>query len=276
MATVELPAGPVHYRVAGPADGRPVVFVHGFLVDGSLWSDVPDRLAAAGLRVYVPTWPIGAHTAPMNIGADLSPRGLARLVLDFCDALDLSSVVLVGNDTGGGICQLVLDLEPSRVERLVLTNCDAFDSFPPFPFDWLFRAVRRPALGRAVLAPTGISAVRAGPIGFGTLVARRLTGEETRSWVAPYLSDAGVRRDVASFAKAWTGRELSTSEAWLSRFEHPVLLCWAPDDPYFKLALAHRLRDVLPDATLVELAGARAFVPLDQPERLATEILNWL
>ena len=46
---IELPAGTIHYRESGPADGRPVVFVHGFLVDDTLWSDVPERLAKRGL-----------------------------------------------------------------------------------------------------------------------------------------------------------------------------------------------------------------------------------
>ncbi len=47
--TIDLPAGTVHYRAHGPEDGRPVVFVHGFLVDDTLWMDVPERLAERGL-----------------------------------------------------------------------------------------------------------------------------------------------------------------------------------------------------------------------------------
>ncbi len=62
--SVDLPAGTIHYRESGPADGRPVVFVHGFLVDDTLWSDVPERLAEAGFRTFAPTWPLGfAHDA---------------------------------------------------------------------------------------------------------------------------------------------------------------------------------------------------------------------
>src|SRR3954471_19479849 len=98
--SVELPAGRVHYRVSGPEDGRPVVFVHGFLVDDTLWGDVPDRLAAAGYRTYAPPWPLGAHRTAMRAGADLSPLGIAQVVLSFLDALDLTEVLLVGSDTG--------------------------------------------------------------------------------------------------------------------------------------------------------------------------------
>ena len=55
-----------------------------------------------------------------------------------------------------------------------------------------------------------------------------------------------------------------------------MLLCWAPEDPFFKIALARRLLETFPDARLVELPGTRTFVSLDQPERLAREILGWL
>ena len=73
--TIDLPAGTIHYRVAGPEDGRPVVFVHGFLVDDTLWSDVPERLADAGFRTFAPTWPLGSHITPMRPDAELSPLG---------------------------------------------------------------------------------------------------------------------------------------------------------------------------------------------------------
>ncbi len=151
MATVDLPAGLVSYRETGPADGPVVVFVHGFLVDDTLWADVPERLAERGFHCLAPTWPLGAHRTAMRPRADLSPRGLARAVASFLEALDLRDVVLVGNDTGGAVCQLLLDEDVSRVGRLVLTNCDAFDTFPPFPFDVLFRLARNAWVGRALL-----------------------------------------------------------------------------------------------------------------------------
>ena len=173
---IDLPAGTIHYRESGPADGRPVVFVHGFLVDDTLWSDVPERLAEAGFHTFAPTWPLASHTTAMKPGADLSPRGVARVVASFLEALDLHDVVLVGSDTGGAVSQLVLDEDRSRVGRLVLTNCDAFDSFPPFPFDALFRVARHPVLATALLQPMRSSFLRHSRLGFGGLVRRQTRG----------------------------------------------------------------------------------------------------
>ena len=273
--TIDLPAGTVHYRVSGPEDGPAAVFVHGFLVDDTLWADVPERLAEAGFRTYAPTWPLGSHTTAMAPGADLSPRGLAAVVLSFLEALDLRDVLLIGSDTGGGVCQLVLDIDPSRVARLVLTNCDAFETFPPFPFDLLFHLGRRPGPARLVLQSMRSSFLRNSKLGFGWLVRRDFAPEESARWVAPYLADPDVRRDVATFCRGWHPGDLTEASERMARFERPVLLCWAPGDRFFKLELAKRLLATCPDATLVEFEGARTFVSLDQPEQLAGEILAW-
>jgi pimeloyl-ACP methyl ester carboxylesterase len=270
--TIDLPAGRIHYREAGPVDGRPVVFVHGFLVDGTLWSDVPERLGEHGFRALAPTWPLGAQPSAMHPGADLSPRGVARVVLSFLEAHDLRDVTLVGSDTGGAVCQFLIDEDPSRIGRLVLTNCDAFETFPPFPFDLLFRLGRHPRAARAVLQTMRLAALRNSRLGFGWLVRRRLTAAESLPWVTPYLTDAGVRRDVTSFLRGWRPGDLADVATRLPGFDRPVLLCWAPGDPFFKIGLARRLAETFPDARLVEFPDARTFVSLDQPARLAGEV----
>lgn len=272
---VDVPAGTVHYRES-PGDGPVVVFVHGFLVDDRLWGDVPERLAARGCRTLAPTWPLGAHTTSMREGADLSPRGLARVVLSFLDELGLDQVTLVGNDTGGAICQFVIDEDPGRVERLVLTNCDAFNTFPPYAFDALFRAARHPRLLRAAMSSMRSARLRNGPLGFGGLVRRRLTAEETRPWVEPYVTDAGVRADLASFARGWRRNDLADVATRLPVYQGPVLLCWAPEDRFFRISLGRRLERTFPDASLIEVERSRTFVPLDQPGRLTDEIARFV
>jgi pimeloyl-ACP methyl ester carboxylesterase len=274
--TIDLRAGTVHYREHGPEDGRPVVFVHGFLVDAGLWSDVPERLGQHGLRALAPTWPLGAHPTAMNPGADLSPRGVARLVLSFLEALDLTDVTLVGNDTGGAVCQFVLDEDSSRIGRLVLTNCDAFDTFPPFPFTLLFRLGRHPWAARPVLSATRLAAIRNSKLGFGWLVKRRLAAAESLPWVTPYLTDPGVRRDVTAFLRGWRPADLADVATRLPAFTRPVLLCWAPADPFFKVELGRRLSETFPDARLIEVPDARTFLALDQPARLADEIVGFV
>jgi pimeloyl-ACP methyl ester carboxylesterase len=269
---VELDAGPISYRSVGPEEGPAVVFVHGVLVDGSLWHATADRLAENGYRAITPNWPLGSHGRPMAPDADLRPRGVARIVLDFLATLDLTHVTLVGNDTGGAICQFVLDTDPSPVDRLVLTNCDSFRHFPPAAFKPLFWLGRVPGLGWALLQPMRSTFLR--QLNFRPLVvgSGSLDARQTRAWITPALTDGAVRRDLRKLFSGVKPKDLDEVGSRLGRFDRPVLLCWAPKDPFFRLAHARRLAAAFPDARLVEIPDARTFVPLDQPDHLADEI----
>lgn len=272
MTEIMLPQGTVRYRERGPADGQPIVFAHGFLGDGSLWDGPAELLAERGFRTFQPTLPLGAHEVALNPGADTSPRGVARLLLAFFSALELSDVTLVGNDSGGAICQFLLDTDASRVGRLVLTNCDGVDVFPPKPFDLILKAARLPWLFRPVIEATRLRAIRHSPLAFGLLGHRPFDPEQTRRWVIPYLTDAGVRRDVTTFVRGVEPRELAAVATRLRRFDGPVLLCWGTRDRFFDVALGRRIAACFTDARLVEIADASTFVALDQPDRLADEI----
>ena len=274
MPTIELPQGRVHYRVDGPTDAQTptVVFVHGLLVNGTLWTPVAERLAAQGIRSFAPDLPLGGHPHALHPSADLTPRGVARLLLDFLAALDLRDVTLVGNDTGGALCQFLVDTDAARIGRLVLTNCDAFDQFPPPPFGLLVKAGRRPGRLRALVMPTRVTALRHSFLGFGPLAASKLDPVVTRGWIDPLLHDAGVRRDAARFMAAVEPAELLDVSTRLHSFGKPVLLLWGTADRFFKIDFARRLAAIFPNARLVEIDAARTFVSLDAPDRVAAEL----
>ena len=278
MPTVNLPQGRVNYRVAGPPDSPlpPVVFVHGILVNGEMWTGVAAALAERGIRSYAPDLPLGAHTPALEPGTDISPRGVARLVLSFLEALGLTDVTLAGNDTGGALCQFIIDTDPSRIGRLVLTNCDAFDQFPPPPGGLMLKLVSSPARLWLISRPLRWEAVRHSRAGYGPFVSRPLDAALTQRWVTPLLTDAGVRRDTARFMRGVRPADLLDVSTRLGRFTRPVLLLWGTGDRFFTLALARRLADAFPDARLVEVEGGRTFLPLDEPGRIASEISTFL
>jgi len=269
----DLPQGRLAYRTAGPAatSTPPVVFVHGILVDARLWEPVATRLAAEGVRSYAPTLPLGSHQQPMNADADLSPQGIARLVLDFVAALGLSDVTIVGNDTGGAICQVMLGTDTSRIGAAVLTDCDALGTFPPRAFAPLFSALRHPGLV-ACLAPGLRSArMRHGPLAYGPLTSGPLDRALTRDWVQP-LSDKAIRRDIAKFAKGVHPRVLLDAATRFGRFTGPVRILWGEADPFFRTDLGRQLIETFPHATLTTVPEGRTFLPLDHPGEVADEI----
>jgi len=145
----------------------------------------------------VPTWPLGSHTIPVKETAALSLPGVAEMINDAIVALDLSDVTLVGSDTGGGICQLVIDTYPDRIGRLVLTNCDAFDKCPPFPFDIVFGLLRGPVSIQTLFRQMRLRMLRHSPLGFGLLI-NHPDAHLTLAWLQPCLKDSRICRDLAA------------------------------------------------------------------------------
>jgi pimeloyl-ACP methyl ester carboxylesterase len=275
MSTVNLPHGTVNYRVTGPDDSTspPVVFVHGFLADGRLWSGVADLLAERSVRCYAPDLPLGAHTTALQPDADQSPRGVAKQILAFIEALHLDDVTLVGNDTGGALCQFVIDTDATRIGRLVLTNCDGLDVFPPTPFKPVFALLKSERRAKFLAGQMRPRLLRHSWLGFG-LLAKNLPADLTRSWIEPARTDAGVRRDAVKFLRAVKPDDLLDVSTRLDRFDRPVSIVWGAADRAFTTKLGKRIQQAFRDARFVPVPKSRTFVSLDAPAALADEIVK--
>jgi pimeloyl-ACP methyl ester carboxylesterase len=273
MTQLALKQATIEYQEFGPPDSEhpPVVFVHGVLVDGQLWRGVAEKLGRLGYRCIVPSLPLGSHTIPVNDAKSLSLHGVAEIVNDVIVALELSEVTLVGSDTGGGICQLVVDAHPERIGRLVLTNCDAFDQCPPFPFNTVFSLLRGPRSIKALFGQMRLTALRNSPLGFGLLISRpdkRMTAD----WIRPCLNDTRICRDLAALLRQIAIADLTDVATRLNRFDKPVTLVWGQDDRVFTPKLGRRLAAAFGNAKLIEVPGARTFVSLDEPDAVIDAI----
>ena len=271
--TIDLSTGPLRVLDTG-GDGPVVVLVHGALVDGRLWSGVVDALAPEH-RCVVPDLPLGSHRIPLRDPAAATPDGVAGIVLALLDALDLDDVTLVGNDTGGAICQLVAARRPARLGRLVLTSCDAFDHCPPPMFRPLVWAAHVPGALRALAAPMRFAPVRRSPLGFGLLTVEALPDELTADWIAAALEDPAVRRDLITLLRAMRPEVTRRAAEQLVGFDRPALVVWAARDAVFPIADGRRLAQLL-GARFVLVEDSRAFVPLDQPARVAELVAGFV
>ncbi|HEY3996481.1 MAG TPA: alpha/beta hydrolase [Mycobacterium sp.] len=271
MPTIDISAGTIHYEATGPEDGRPVVFVHGYMMGGQLWRQVGERLAEVGLRCIAPTWPLGAHPQPLRPGADRTIQGVARIVAETLAALDLEDVVLVGNDTGGVVTQLVAVHHPERLGALVLTSCDAFEHFPPPILKPVILAAKSKTVFR-----TAIQAMRA-PIvrkrAFDGLAHSNID-ELTELWVRPAMSLPAVAEDLRQFTLSLRTEVTTGVAARLPEIDKPTLIAWSADDVFFEQEDGARLAATIPNARLEIIDGARTFSMLDQPDRLANLLLT--
>ncbi len=259
----------IHYHDIG---AEPVlVFVHGILVNSALWREVMADLAPH-FRCIAPDLPLGAHSIAMPQNADQSPLGVVQLIAEFIAALDLKDVTLVGNDTGGALCQLVITRHPAQIIRLVLTNCDAFEAFFPAVFSFFSSAPRLFGQGFTDLVARILRYRAAQRLLFATVSRRSYSVAELDANFMPLLEDPAIRHDVTRFLIQVSNRLTLEAASQFARFTHPVLLVWAKNDPLFTRGLARRLQAAFPNATLEFVSHSRAFVPADQPAMLASRI----
>lgn len=265
---IELSAGPVRYRERG--EGEPIVFVHGVFVNGDLWRKVVPMLAER-YRCITPDWPLGSHPEAMKPSADLSTPGLAAVVAEFVERLDLRDVNLVGNDTGGAVCQLVVADHRERIGRLVLTSCDAFEVYPPQPFGFLRLIPSLPGAAFVLAQTLRLRALHRLPITYGWVMKEMPPREIAASYTRPSL-EAAIRRDAIKLLKGISPQHTLEAPARFRDFHGPVLLAWAGDDKLFPLSLADRLANVWPHARREVIPGSRTFIAEDQPAALAAVI----
>jgi pimeloyl-ACP methyl ester carboxylesterase len=268
---IDLPAGRIRYREAGA--GKPIVFVHGYLVDGRLWDGVVDNLSDR-FRCLAPDWPIGSQQIAMKPDADLSPPGIAATIASFLEALELEDVTIVGNDSGGAMSQVLATRHPERIGRLVLTNCDTHENFPPGIFKAMPPLAKLPG-GMTLLALP----FRSGAISraaFKPFARKPIPAELIASWMRPGLHDAGVRHDLKKVTVGMNKRYTLEAAQKLRGSQLPILLTWAPGDKLFPISYAQRLAAEAGNAHVVEIADASTFVPIDQPERLGEEIAKFV
>lgn len=269
-ATVHVDGAAIEYTQSGT--GSPVVFVHGAYVTGALWDDVAQRLSDTH-RCVVPTWPFGAQRKPVAEPVDLSVAAAGRRILGLLEALDLSGVTLVANDTGGGIVLAALGdstLNWGRVSRLVFTNCDSYEHFPPSNFAPIVRLCRSRLVGAALMrlltTPPGLR-VFAGAVTRNGIDAQRRT-----AIFGGFLSSAAVRRQAVRFTAGLHPRYTLAAAPAIEAWAKPVLLAWGDADKMFPMAHAQRLAEAFADSTLAPIHDASTYVMLDRPDETAASI----
>jgi pimeloyl-ACP methyl ester carboxylesterase len=271
---VETRSGEIRVWERGPADDTtPLVFLQGFLAGPDAWTDTIDRLARLRRCITV-DWPFGAHARPLLPQSDTSPPGIARLAVEVLDGLGIERAILVGNDSGGVIAQLLLESHPQRVAGLVLVSCDAFEMFPPGLYRYLFRLAAVPGLVTALARGMSIPAVAKSRIGFGAVISR--CPERATRWVKPLASSAGIRRDLAKLMLGSSNHQTQCAATSFADYTGPVLVVWAEHDRLFPRSLGQRLAQAFPRGRFEVVADSATFVPLDQPHRLAALITEFL
>jgi pimeloyl-ACP methyl ester carboxylesterase len=254
--TVQVEGYRVHYLVAGPANGRLVVLVHGLGGSCEDWRNIAPALTRAGFRVYMPDL-LGYGRSERPAGFSYSVPDEATLVIGFMDALGLGPVDLGGWSMGGWIVQLVAADAPGRVQRLMLFDSAGLDLKP----DWntnLFTPSSAQQLGQLdeLLMPHPPTVP-----GFVARDILRISGED--GWV--------VKRALAAML---TGR--SVTDSLLPQLRMPVLIVWGTLDRITPLNEGEKMHQLAPHSQLDLISGCGHLAPLQCARQITPEVVSFL
>ncbi|MER2599731.1 MAG: alpha/beta hydrolase [Caldilineales bacterium] len=269
----------LHVALAGPADGPPVVLLHGFPEYWGGWQRQIPALAAAGYRVIVPD----------QRGYNLSskPRGVAAYrithlmddVIGLLDALGYRQVALVGHDWGAAVAWWVAGMHPDRLSKLAILNVPhtavmfraLLHSWRQLRRSWYMFFFQLPRVPESSLAANNWrNAVR-------TLKGSTRRGTWTPEQIGGYRgawSQAGAITAMLNWYRAALRGQGKLAS--LGRIRVPTLMIWGAQDIALGRELAQPSIELCDTGRLVFLEEAGHFVQHEEPEQVNTLLLDFL
>jgi pimeloyl-ACP methyl ester carboxylesterase len=270
--TLWLPGDGVRLHAVGdgPADGPPVILLHGFPEFWYGWRHQIGPLAAAGFRVVAPDQRgYNRSDKPPRV-ADYAIDCLARDVVAALDSLGVATAAVVGHDWGGAVGWWLALRHPDRVARLAVLNCPhplamrlaLESSWDQLARSWYAFAAQVPGLPERAAEWTGY---------------RLLTWAMRRSARPGTFTD----RDFALYREAWAMPGAMTGMVnWYGaavrhgpdlsdpRVRVPTLLLWGMRDQYLGRRLPVASADLCDDVRLVTFPAATHWLQHEEPDRV--------
>ena len=255
---------------SGPADGVPVVLLHGFPESAAVWEPVSALLNESGLRTYAPNQR-GYSPGARPDGVD-SYRidHLVADVIGLLDALDLDTAHLVGHDWGAAVAWVVAARHADRITSLTTVSVPH-----PGAFGWALREdadqkerssyirlLRMEGKAERVLLDENAHSLRAM---FGDVVPPALVDRHVA-----LLSEPGAMTAALNWYRAMTSDFEATPAVTV-----PTTYVWSTGDIALGRAGAERCGEFV-DAPyeFVVLDGATHWIPEQRPDALAEAILT--
>ncbi len=263
----------VCYQIAG--DGPVVGLIHGITETADVWREVIPRLA----RHYtVIAGDLMGHGRSAKPRGDYSLGAYASGMRDLMGALGFDRGTVVGRSLGGGIAMQFAYQYPEYTERMVLVSSGGLgrDVHP------LLRAATLPGseLVLPLIAPSW--AIRAGQsLGRGLdrlgIHVRSDVTEMARGYAS--LNDAEAREAFRHTLRAVIdpgGQRVSALDRLYLAEDMPVLLLWGQKDPIIPAAHGRHAHELIPHSRYVEFEGSGHWPQLDDPERFADALIDFI
>ncbi|WP_394824462.1 alpha/beta fold hydrolase [Pendulispora albinea] len=269
---VETRFGKIAYVERG--EGSAALFIHGFPLNGFQWRGALDRLSMYR-RCIAPDL-MGMGYTEIPDGQSVAAGAQAEMLVAVLDALSISAVDLVANDSGGAVAQILVARHPARFRTLLLTNCDTENDSPP---PALFPGIHQARAGRWVdewlapqLADKNFCRSEKGLGGGAYTDPARLTDEAIDYYFAPILSSPRRKAQGDAYCAALLPNPLAGIQPLLQRCEVPVRIVWGTGDLVFSAANPDYLARTFPKSRGVRrIPGAKLFFPEELPDIIAED-----
>jgi pimeloyl-ACP methyl ester carboxylesterase len=254
--------------------GRPVLFLHGFPLNSFQWRGVIEQLAPHASCIAPDLLGTGHTRAPPE--QDLGPDSQVLMLASLLDALGISSVDLIANDSGGAVAQLFTVRYPTRVRTLLLTNCDTEIQSPPAAMLPVIELSRQGRFVDEWLAPWHADPVLArSERGIGGLCyadPAHPTDEALAMYFGPLMESAVRKASLHRYAVALARNALLGIQPAQRQSRVPTRIVWGMDDTIFDARNAAYLQSSFGNSRGVRrLLGAKLFWPEERPELIAAQ-----
>ena len=254
--------GGITYEQRGPADGVPLLFLHGLGGAGRGFAPQLAHFGAAGYRAIAWDMPGCGGSSPLPL---VTMDALTAALAAFIGALGLERPVLIGHSLGGMLAQSLLAHSPGVARAAVLSQTSA--AF----------GGRDPAWADAFVAE------RLGPLDAGRSLAE-LAPAMVAAMVGDNADPAGVAlaEDCIAHTPASTYRDLVLAmpgfdlRAALERIAVPTLLIAGTRDTNAPVAGMERMAARIPGARLAVLEGVGHLAHLERPDAFNRTVMDQL
>lgn len=255
--------------VTGASDGTPLVFVHGFGCDQTMWRQVlpafADRhrlivydltgMGKSDLSAYVP-----------NRYADLGAH--AEDLLEILDELQLAETVLIGHSIGATIALLAANRAPHLVSRLVMVS--------PTP-SFLEDAEQGYAGGFSRADLEGlVGFLDENHLGWSAQMAPTIAGQPAGSEATEELTQSFCRTDPAIARHFGHVTFFADRRADFESAARPSLILHCDDDALVPMPVADWMREKVPGATLRVISATGHCPHMTVPDIVSAETRDYL
>ena len=260
----QTPTGIVAARLSGPADGPPIMLIHGTAAWSGFWQQVADHLAGRGWRVIaidLPPFGWSGRDPQGRYDRATQAERLAAIL-----RTQSKQAVVVGHSFGAGAATELALRHPDEVRGLVLVDAALGQ------LDAAGAGVTANALGFRPLAEVVTSAAVTNPAALEPLLRSMIARKEQASPWVPVLREPMQREGTTSAYAAWLPNLFSTNDGALSRRSEnlrkiavPVALVWGEADTVTPLDQGRHIAELTRARSLKVLPGVGHIPHIEDP-----------